>query len=395
MQFQHKMFLTIKCLTKSQSTLLNSCRVVFALTGLGLTLAGCNITHAVGKSKFQTHPTSAAQYLRQIADIPLTGGGSRFDYQSIDEQTGQLYIAHLGAGRLIAFDTKTRKITADIADLPGEHGVLAIPSLSRVYASATDANQVASIDAKTLKIIAHTSTGRYPDGLAYSPDHHKVFVSNQFGHSNTVINTQTNQAIATIDLGGEVGNTQYDTVGKHFLAAVQTRNQLVTLNPETHQVMNRYDVPDCEHPHGLLMDAENQRVYVACEDNAKLVVLNLSTMKKIAAAQVGNSPDVIALDQKLRRLYVASESGIVSIFSVESVGSLTRLEDVFAPSAHTIAVNQQTHEVYLPLENIEHQPVLRIMAASVLPSGRAAQSLDRISLFSSNQKSPRRRWCCT
>jgi YVTN family beta-propeller protein len=337
---------------------------------LALTLVGCAMTNAIGKGKLSTHSTATAQFLKQIIDVPLTGGRSRFDYQSVDEQSGQLYIAHLGAGRLIAFDTKARKITADIADLPGVHGVLAIPELGRVYASATDANQVAVIDAKTLKIIARTPTGRYPDGLAYSLEHRKVFVSNQFGKSNTVIDTQTNQAIATINLGGEVGNTQYDPMSKRFLAAIQTRNQLVVLSPDTHQVLQRYDVPECEHPHGLLIDAEHQRVYVACEDNAKVMALDLSTLKKISSAQVGDTPDVLALDKKLQRLYVASEGGIVSIFSVKG-DSLTKLEDIYAPSAHTIAVNQQTHEVYLPLENIGNQPVLRIMAASNLGSDHA------------------------
>jgi YVTN family beta-propeller protein len=263
------------------------------------------------------------------------------------------------------------KIIATVADLPGVHGVLAIPELGRVYASATDANQVATLDAKTLKIMTRIPTGRYPDGLAYSPDHHKIFVSNQFGRSNTVIDTQANQAIATIDLGGEVGNTQYDPASKRFLAAIQTRNQLVALNPDTHKVLQRYDVPECEHPHGLLIDAEHQRGYVACEDNAKLVVLNLSTLKTVGSASVGDNPDVLALDQKLQRLYVASESGIVSIFSVQG-GALTKLEDVFAPSAHTIAVNPQTHEVYLPLEKVGNQPVLRIMAASNLGSDHHA-----------------------
>jgi YVTN family beta-propeller protein len=337
-----------------------------------LTLVGCVMSNAVVKSQLQAHPISISQFLKQIADVPLTGGGSRFDYQSMDEQNGQLYIAHLGAGRLISFDTQTRKITADIADLPGVHGVLAVPELGRVYASATDANQIAVIDAKTLKIIARTPTGRYPDGLAYSHEHRKVFVSNQFGRSNTVIDTQTNQAIATIDLAGEVGNTQYDAVSKRFLAAIQTRNQLVALSPETHQVLQRYDVPGCKHPHGLLIDAEHQRGYVACEDNAKLVVLNLAVMQEIGSAQVGENPDVLALDRTLQRLYVASEGGIVSIFSVRE-GALTKLEDVFAPSAHTIAVNQKTHEVYLPLENVGNQPVLRIMAASNLGANHAAQ----------------------
>jgi hypothetical protein len=85
----------------------NTLAIAFAISAF--TLVGCAITHAVGKSTLKTNPTSTSRFLKQIADIPLTGGGSRFDYQSLDEQSGQLYIAHLGAGQLIAFDTKNHR----------------------------------------------------------------------------------------------------------------------------------------------------------------------------------------------------------------------------------------------------------------------------------------------
>ncbi len=35
-------------------------------------------------------------------------------------------------------------------------------------------------------------------------------------------------------------------------------------------------------------------------------------------------------------------------------------EAYLAPNAHTIAVDSDTHRVYLPLENIDGRPVLRI-----------------------------------
>ncbi len=320
----------------------------------GCTLSGLGVT-----AKPESRPISESHILKQIADIPLPGGSSRFDYQSVDEPAGRLYIAHLGAGRLIVLDLRTQKVVADIANLPGVHGVLAVPELGRVYVSATDANQVTILDSKTLQIIGRTPTGKYPDGIAYSPYDKKLFVSNQFGHSDTVIDVQTNQAIATIDLGGEVGNTQYDPSSKRILVAVQTRNQLVALSPKTNQVLGRYDLPGCDRPHGLLIDGDRLRGYVACEGNARVAVIQFPTMQVISTQSVGDSPDVLALDRGLHRLFVASESGIVSIFATQG-DALVKLEDVFADRGHTIAVNQQTHEVYLPLEKVGNQPILRI-----------------------------------
>jgi hypothetical protein len=49
------------------------------------------------------------------------------------------------------------------------HGVIAVPQLRRVYASATDAREVITLDSRTGKVIARAPAGQYPDGLAYDP----------------------------------------------------------------------------------------------------------------------------------------------------------------------------------------------------------------------------------
>ena len=49
-----------------------------------------------------------------------------------------------------------------------------------------------------------------------------------------------------------------------------------------------------------------------------LLVVDLSTMRVTAAAPVGESPDVLALDPGWQLLYVASEAGVVSIFDTST-----------------------------------------------------------------------------
>ena len=43
--------------------------------------------------------------LKHVADIPLPGGATRFDYQSLDADAGRLYFSHMGDGKLMVFDT--------------------------------------------------------------------------------------------------------------------------------------------------------------------------------------------------------------------------------------------------------------------------------------------------
>src|SRR6266568_7760755 len=54
--------------------------------------------------------SAAALRLRMIADIPLDGGASRFDYQSLDAARNRLFIAHLGADQVTVFDLKNQRV---------------------------------------------------------------------------------------------------------------------------------------------------------------------------------------------------------------------------------------------------------------------------------------------
>ena len=79
---------------------------------------------------------------------------------------------------------------------------------------------------------------------------------------------------------------------------------------------------------------------------------------------VGAGPDVLAFDRGFGRLYVSAESGVISIFdergkNLEKIG-----EGFFAANAHTVAVDQRTHRVYFPLQNVGGKPVLRIAVPS-------------------------------
>ncbi len=78
--------------------------------------------------------------LRTVARVPLPGPAVRFDYTSFDPSTGRLWIAHMDAGELLAYDVSQRRVVK-IVHAPGVHGVIAVPELNRVYASATDSTK--------------------------------------------------------------------------------------------------------------------------------------------------------------------------------------------------------------------------------------------------------------
>jgi hypothetical protein len=81
-------------------------------------------------------------------------------------------------------------------------------------------------------------------------------------------------------------------------------------------------------------------------------------MKITGTASIGQSPDVLAFDTSLRRLYVSAESGEIAIFAERAHGLEKLAQELLAPEAHVVAVDSRTHLVYFPLQT---GPTLRIM----------------------------------
>lgn len=312
----------------------------------------------------QANLASGSLPLRVLTDAPLTGGTTRFDYQSLDSASGRLYIAHLGSDLLTVFDVNKQTVVGDVKDLKRVHGVLAVPELHRVYASATGTNELAVIDDQSLGIVARVPAGDYPDGIAYASKANKIYVSDLHGKTETVIDAKTNQRLTTIPLGGGAGNSQYDSVGERIFVTVDGKEELAEIDPNTDRVVARYPLTGCKGSHGLLIDSEHRLAFAACEDNSKLVVFDLQTKKATATLSVGADPDVLAFDTGLQRLYVSAESGIITIFDERDRGLQKVGEGLFGPNAHSVAVDPSTHRVYFPLQNLNGKPVLRIAVPS-------------------------------
>ncbi len=300
-------------------------------------------------------------FLQLQQDVPLSGGASRFDYQAFDADTGTLFIAHMGAGQIIAFNTKTGRIDATLAGYPGVTGLLYVPGLHYLYASVTRLHQVAVIDTRRLREVARIPAGHFPDGMAYIPDTHELYVSDEMGGEETVIDVVRNRRVASIPAGGEVGNTRYDSNSHMVFVNGQAKNELVAIDPRTRKIVSRYPLRGGKHPHGLYLDSNSHLAFIGCDGDAKLVVVDLNNFQEIGVSNVGKDPDVLTFDPQLGYLYVASESGVVSLFRVRE-RKIEKLGDFpVGRNAHSVEVDPQTHFVYFPLLKVDKGPVLRIM----------------------------------
>ena len=311
-----------------------------------------------------SHTDGGTLPLRRVTDVALPGPASRFDYQDVDTGRRRLFIAHLGASRIDVVDLDSLRVVATIPGVSQVHGVRVAPDLGRLYASATGANEVLTFDEDTLAPLGRAQAGGYPDGIAYVPTAGRVYVSNEVGKSETVLDARSGRLVGTARFEEDDENLMPETASDCLFCKIGAGEIPADVVHASDRVVATTHLAGCEHPHGLYMDSSASAAFVACDGNARLLVVDLKSMGVVSSHKVGSRPDVLAFDAGLRRLYVAAESGQVAVFDARvqwlRLLGLAKL----ASNAHSVAVDQVSHRAFFPLQTGKSPPVLRVMVGS-------------------------------
>lgn len=344
-----------------------------------------------------------------------------FDFMALDYQTHLLFIAHSGPapdreaqinpsfnpdtdakydGNIVVFDTAQKKVVG-LLPIPQAAGVVVAPDLGKVYAADANDNIIYAIDERTLRYTPITlQANDSPDGLAYDQQDHLIMVSDPGGpptpdtniverknQNETFINALTDKVVARVELGvdgqwgDDVGHVKFDPGLHRIFVVVQQlpdpnspnpnllpppgTARLVEIDPSTFRIVTRLKLPDnCFIPHGMAIDTDQHIAFIACVDEnpPSLIRVDLRTMQVIPEQPwpVALKPDIVTLDNALHVVFVACGAGI-AIFH-ENGRDFTWLGTyTYGVNTHSLAVNEITQELYLPLVREGNRPVLRIL----------------------------------
>ena len=303
------------------------------------------------------------QTLKQTANFDLPGpGGKRFDYLTIDPDDHYLISAHLAADQTYVIDVRTNKVVATIKDTPGAEGVEYVSELKKFYTSNAHDNTIGVVDLKQMKVVKKLKTEAKPDGSAYAAPFHKLYVSDERGKAEAVVDVTKDEIVKTLHFDSETGMPQYDPVARKVYVNLQDQNIFAVIDPATDTVVGRYPVGKCTGNHGMALDPEHHRAFLACEGNELMTVFDLDKNVPIAFLPLAGGPDVIKFDPGLRRIYVACYSGAISVFHEDDADHYRKLEDFGVQHAvHTVAVDLQTHRLYTPEQEEDGKPVARMV----------------------------------
>jgi YVTN family beta-propeller protein len=301
----------------------------------------------------QFSQASAVDSYKLLQEIPIGGEGG-WDILTVDAAARRLYLSH--ATKVVVVDLAKNALIGEIEDTPGVHGFLAVPEAGRGFSSNGKENKASVVDLKTLHTVSKIDTGESPDALVYDSKHGEVYIFNHRGNSATVIDAKTSKVTATISLGGGPEFGAADSAADRVYVNIEDKSEVVAIDTTKHEVVARWPLAPGEEPSGIALDAAHHRVFSTCH-NKMMTMLDTQSGKVVGTTPIGTGVDGAAFDDSTQLVFASCGEGVTNILKEETPEKLSVAQTLQTKrSARTMALDPQTHRIYLPAADFQPAP---------------------------------------
>jgi DNA-binding beta-propeller fold protein YncE len=173
-----------------------------------------------------------------------------------------------------------------------------------------------------------------------------VYVDHDDGEDLWVIDPVARKIVATIAIPTAPEYILYDPEFDGLFQNIKSKPVTLVIDAKENTVAQTWSTLPAEKPHGLAIDPKTRRLFSA-GGNGKLVVMDCTTGVCLKSVDIAPGVDQIAFDPGNQRIYCASGQGKLSVLQ-ETVEGAKSLGEVETPKgAHTLAVDPDTHSVWI------------------------------------------------
>jgi len=280
------------------------------------------------------------------------GGEGGWDYVTIDVTARRLYLSH--ATKVVVVDLTKNAVIGEIADTPGVHGFVAVPELQRGFSTNGKEAKVSVVDLSTLKTISKIDTGANPDALIYEARRGELYVFNHSGNSATVIDAKAAKVISTIPLDGNPEFAAADA--DRVYCNIEDKSEIEVIDTSKHEVVARWPLAPGDEPTGMALDAAHHRLFAGCH-NKLMPMLDTQMGKVVATVPIGAGVDACVFEDATQFAFASCGDGTTTIAKEETPQKLTVVQTLKTErGARTMALDPETHRIYLPTAQFQPAP---------------------------------------
>jgi DNA-binding beta-propeller fold protein YncE len=126
----------------------------------------------------------------------------------------------------------------------------------------------------------------------------------------------------------------------------------VVIDASTFKVLNHWSLSPAEGPTGLEYDNVTKRLFAGCDK--LLVVVDATNGKVVDKLPIGDGCDGVAFDAASKNIFTSNGEGTMTVIHEDDTNKFTVVENVVTKrGARTIALDKQSHLVYMPTADFE------------------------------------------
>ena len=269
-----------------------------------------------------------------VIEIP-NSAATEFDHGAFDAKTRRVFVAHTARDAVEVVDDGGRRHLATLPGFAEAAGVVAEDG--EVLVTNRGSARLAWIDADTLKTKAVFETGPRPNGVAIVPRQRLAVaacIGDDTGGPELQVLSLDGRGRWSIRLPGRPRWCVTDAAGKRVHLAIRDPSMVLTARLPSLDEVEHWTVP-AGGAHGLDIDHQGHRLYVACDDGT-LVEMDALTGRALRTWPLPGAPDVTFFNPTSGVVHVAiGDPGVV-----RSVSSRDGTSTEFATGrgAHTTAL---------------------------------------------------------
>jgi len=248
----------------------------------------------------------------KVLDTAQIMGSGGIDYVYADNDGRRVYVPR--GGNTFVFDLDSHKYIGAITNISGR-GV-AIDTAS--HHGISSSSPLGMFDTRTMQKIKDIPVTGRPDGILFEPFTRHVFIFSHSAPSITVVDPKEGTVVGTIDVGGAMEQAQSDGHGKLYVC-VEDEKKIAVVDVKTLKVITKYDVGSTGgEPGGLGLDVKNHILFAMCANPTVCVVMNADTGKVLATLPIGDSTDGGGFNPKTMEAFSSQSDGTLTIIKESS-----------------------------------------------------------------------------
>lgn len=285
-------------------------------------------------------PAEARPNYAVVQKISVPGDGG-WDYLTLDPSSHRLFVTR--GSHVQVVNVNTGQVVGDILDTPGVHGVALAGPEQRGFTSNGKGNTITVFGLDKLNTVAVIPAGTKPDAIIYEPITHRVLAFNGESKNCTVIDAKTLKVVGTVALGGSPEFAASDERG-HVFVNLEDSSEVVEFDAASLLVLGHWPLAPGEEPTGLSIDKAGHRLFAGCH-NRRMVIFDTLEHRVVETLPIGAGVDATAFDPGLKVALSSNGDGTLTIIGGRTLSVLQNV--VTSPGARTMALDPETHKVYL------------------------------------------------